>query len=504
MVDQSILASPPCGPLDGRRLEDGVLAFLGVPYAEPPIGDLRWRVPSAKKPWKEVRSATATAPFCPQYDIDNVGLYREVPMSEDCLYLNVWTPALDGKPRPVLFYIHGGGFEAGSGALSPYSGQYLAAGHDAVVVTINYRLSIFGLPPFEPYGDDEPTNLALLDQVAALRWVKANIAAFGGDPDRVTLFGLSAGGWSIVSLLGVPQAQGLFHGAVAQSSSALTTLRDETRSLAQRAIFDQLKLDGADPKRLLAATTGELLEAAKAAHLSWRHTLANLGDRRRPFIPHREEATLPKSAMERVDAPDAFKGPLLIGTTREEVGFNAFRSAVPSLRGYFRRAETILALSQLMEPDRASSIWDNYAALRGQSEAQIGGFIRSAFDYIMPSIRFAQKRSALAPTWMYQFAYAPAKVAAATHASDIMFWAGTLNSPSPIAAFFLGENGVGEDERNLSLTMQSDLVHLGRHGRLDWARYEPVERQTKIYDIHPAVVSDPAAVERVLWDGVEF
>lgn len=503
MSGTEILAPLPCGPVRGRVTQEGVHTFLGVPYAAAPVGEQRWRAPAPVVPWKEPRDATKASPLCPQYDMDSVGLYREVPMSEDCLYLNVWTPALDDRRRPVLFYIHGGGFETGGGAGAPYSGDLLAAQHDVVVVTINYRLSIFGFPPFDPHGDAEPTNLGLLDQVAALAWVKENIAALGGDPDRVTLFGLSAGGWSIVSLLGMPAAKGLFHGAVAQSSSALTVLTEQARHLANQAIFTLLKADGATDNRLRQASTEDLIEAAKAANHAWRNAFANLGDRNRVFVPHADSA-LPDSPMKLAKAKEAFKGPLLIGTVREEVGYNPFRAAVPFLKGYFQKAETVAALTQIADPQRAEDIWHEYTRLRGQSEAQIGGFIRSAFDYIMPSLRFAELRSEVAPTWMYQFLYASPKVATATHASDIQFWSGTLVRPSPLTAFFLGESGATEEAIHLSQVMQRDLVHLASHGSLDWPRYDRQARQTRIYDVHPDVVSDPVRLERQIWEGVEF
>jgi len=483
MSDRRARANPPCGPLEGLWLGGEVAAFMGVPYAEPPVGDRRWRVARPVQGWREVRPAVKPGPYCPQYDMDNVGMFVEVPTSEDCLFLNVWTPAPDRGARPVLFYIHGGGFETGSGANPVYSGEELARAHDVVVVTINYRLSIFGLPPFAVHGQEEPTNLALLDQVEALRWVRENIAAFGGDPGNVTLFGLSAGGWSIVALLGMPVAQGLFHKAVAQSSSALTTLSPQARSLAITAMLEKLSMPSIDPGRLLECSTDELIGAALAANMTWRQELASLGDRHRVFIPHLEEATLPGTPMERAAAEDAFRGPLLIGTVREEVGFNAFRAPIPFLKSYFRRAGTTAALESTIGRARAQAIWDGYESLRCQSEAQTGGMIRTALDYTMPSIRFAEARSQVAPTWMYQFNYTAPKVAAATHALDVIFWSGAL-APSRLSNFFIGEGGIGDEERELSKTMQRDLVRLARMGNLDWEGYETAERTTKIYDLH--------------------
>jgi para-nitrobenzyl esterase len=499
--DEIVRAKPPCGPVDGARV-NGVAVFKGVPYAEPPIGDRRWRRPGPPKDWTEPRPAMMVGPFCPQYDIDRFGLFKDIPMSEDCLYLNIWTPAADAKARPVLFYIHGGGFAMGSGATPIYAGEVLAAQHDVVVVTINYRLSIFGLPPFAVHGSSEPTNLGLLDQIEALRWIKRNIAAFGGDPGNVTLFGLSAGGWSIISLCGMAEAKGLFHKVVAQSSSALTTLTDQARALATTAILEKLHLPDVDPERLMAASTEDILDAGEAAHRAWENELADLGDRYRPSMPQ-IDAVLPARPMDLATSPDTFRGPLLIGGTREEVGFNPFRSGVTFLEPYFRKAGCLKALEVIVGAPAAAAIWDGYEALTNRSEAQIGGMIRTALDYTMPSIRFAEARAATAPTWMYQVTYAPAKVAAATHACDIVLWSGVLG-PSGLVDFFYGENGIGDLERRLSQTMREDLVALARTGELPWDRYDRARRATRIYDIHPRIAFDPAAPERRIWDGAQL
>lgn len=499
----NVIANPPCGRVAGFVVGGDVSAFLGIPYAEPPVGERRWRRATAINPWPDIRPAKRPGSFCPQYDIDGGGVSLQVPMSEDCLYLNIWTPAPDTAARPVLFYIHGGGFEAGSGAYPFYSGQWLARSHDVVVVTINYRLSIFGLPPFSPHGASEPCNLALLDQVEALRWVRDNIAAFGGDPGNVTLFGLSAGGWSIVSLLGMPEVRGLFHKAVAQSASVLSTLREDARALATRAILHKLELPDVDRERLMAADTSEILAAAEAANHAWRDELAGLGDRGRPFVPHLEACSLPIKPLESASADWAFDGPVLIGTAREEVGFNPFRAGVPFLRSYFTHAGTVAALGDMVGRDTAVAIWDGYSALYAKSEAQTGGMIRTAFDYMMPAIRFAETRSSRALTWMYQFHYPAAKVAASTHASDIIFWSGAME-PSPIIDLFFGENGIGADELALSRTMQDDLIALARSGKPGWEPYSLDTRYTKIYDLHPKILADPAAPERCLWDGVQF
>ena len=183
--------------------------FLGLPYARPPLGNLRWRPPQPAAPHEGVRAASDYGPACPQ---SQAGPLNIAATSEDCLTLNVWTPALDGGKRPVMVWIHGGGFRAGSGRIA---GEVLAA-QDVVVVSLNYRLGPLGFFSHEAL-DSREANFGLLDLVLALQWVRANIGQFGGDPGNVTVFGVSAGGMAVSLLMVSPQAEGLFHRAIAQS-----------------------------------------------------------------------------------------------------------------------------------------------------------------------------------------------------------------------------------------------------------------------------------------------
>ncbi len=223
-VHAAPLAHTVAGAVRGVR-EGGLAVFKGVPFAAPPLGDLRWRPPQPPQAWAGVREATRFAPACMQKGVSMPG-ETPPPVSEDCLYLNVWTPATRGPARPVLVWIHGGGFSNGSASMPLYQGDALAR-RGIVVVTVAYRLGPLGFlahPDLTKEGGGSG-NYGLMDQLAALRWVRDNIAAFGGDPARVTVAGQSAGAMSVSLLLAEPEARGLFRGAIAQSGGIFEPLQ---------------------------------------------------------------------------------------------------------------------------------------------------------------------------------------------------------------------------------------------------------------------------------------
>ena len=202
-----------CGKIKGYT-ENELLVFKGIPYAEPPIGDLRFNPPQAKKPWDGVLDTTEFGPCAFQGYTALEGVTGKLqPESEDCLTLNIWTPAVDNKKRPVMFWIHGGGFLFGGSRSPAYDGSNLAKRGDIVIVTINYRLGAFGYL-FIP---GVTANAGQLDQVLALQWVNDNIAKFGGDPNNITIFGESAGAYSVITLTAMPAAKGLFRRVIAES-----------------------------------------------------------------------------------------------------------------------------------------------------------------------------------------------------------------------------------------------------------------------------------------------
>src|SRR5690348_771900 len=223
--------------------QGSISVWKGIPFAQPPTGQRRFRAPQPPEAWIGVREATAFSPMAPQAPqmgasmVGAMGADRVVdrrPMSEDCLYLNIWSPGADQQKRPVMVYIHGGAFTLGSASEPWYDGTSFAARHNIVVVTLNYRLGILGFVSLNDLAGAEAgytANCGLLDQIAALQWVRDNIEVFGGDPDQVTVMGESAGAMSIGALLGMPAAHGLFQRAILQSGAAgdLVTRPQATR-----------------------------------------------------------------------------------------------------------------------------------------------------------------------------------------------------------------------------------------------------------------------------------
>ena len=292
----------------------GVLVFRGIPYAPPPIGDLRWTAPKPPAPWDLIRDATRLGKNCMQTQ-----MYSDIDpfaagVAEDCLNLNVWTTGSAGAPKPVMVWIHGGGFRAGFGGEERHDGGPLAK-KGAVVVTLNYRLGALGFLSHPALALDAPHNstgnYGLLDQIAALQWVKNNIAKFGGDPSRVTIFGESAGGMSIGALIGSPLAKGLFHRAILESGSGLgwnIQRRDSAEAEGSRlATALGITGTGADAARSLRALDANALLAASNA--------ANGIGGRRPTL---DGWVLPRPLDSAIVSGQANVVPIVVGSNADE------------------------------------------------------------------------------------------------------------------------------------------------------------------------------------------
>ena len=245
--------------------EEGVQTFKGIPYAKPPVANLRFAAPQPAEAWQGELQATEFGAAAAQDGAAMMGI-KEI--SDDCLYLNVWAPTGEQKARPVMVWIHGGGFFIGSGSQELYEGKNLAVHGDVVVVNINYRLGISGYGFLSSVLGNENTfsvNNGLLDQVAALQWVQDNIADYGGDPDNVTIFGESAGGMSVGALLGTPKAKGLFHKAIIQSGSADHVTSPSSAKRIAEAFLDQMQVgEEKDFYKLFECPVKDLLTGQRA------------------------------------------------------------------------------------------------------------------------------------------------------------------------------------------------------------------------------------------------
>ncbi len=310
-----LLARTTAGTVRGEAFEGGI-AFKGIPFAAPPVGPRRFRPPEPAESWEGVREATQFGPACPQVRRATSPILARtqhipVPLDEDCLSLNVWTPAVDDAQRPTMVWLHGGG-SIGTGCCWPLDDGAAFMRDDVVLVTINYRLGLFGFLYLDELFDEarQSGNLALLDQVAALAWVRDNIAAYGGDPDNVTVFGESFGAVCVQTLLAMPRARGLFRRAISQSGVQLYRSIDTAHAIAQN-VLKQLGVRAGDWAALAAVPAERLVEVS----LNVRDPEPQFGSIWKPIV---DGITLPDTPMRLVAAGHADGVELLVGYNAEE------------------------------------------------------------------------------------------------------------------------------------------------------------------------------------------
>jgi len=328
------LAKTVNGTVEGVIEPTGVRAFKGIPFAAPPVGKFRWREPQPVKNWQGVRKANKFGPRAMQNPVFGDMGFRSDGMSEDCLYLNVWTPAKSsGEKLPVLVYFYGGGFVAGDGSEGRYDGESMAT-KGIVSLTVNYRLGVFGFYASEELTKESPHqasgNYGYLDQAAALAWVKQNIAAFGGDPDRVTIAGESAGSLSVSALMASPLSKNLFSAAIGESGSVLGTLPPVPLAQAEQA---GTKFNGQVGKKTLAEMRAipaeELLKAT-----------ANAGVSR--FLSAVDGYFFPESPLKTFQAGKQSQVPLLAGWNSEEMNYKMILGKeTPTLENYTRAVQKL-------------------------------------------------------------------------------------------------------------------------------------------------------------------
>lgn len=457
------------GRIAGTREANGTRVWRGIPFARPPVGQLRGRAPQPAEAWSGMRDATAFGSKAIQQSLDpSTG---QMQGSEDCLYLNVWAPERPASaPRPVIVWIHGGGFVFGAGSEEIYRGDGYAERGDVVFVTVNYRLNGFGY--LRTSRDPGSANFGLLDQIAALRWVRANIAAFGGDPGNVTVMGESAGGMSIGCLLGAPASRGLFHRAIIQSGGARPVfLPDEPREVMALALGEAGLRPGGDEK-LLALPASDLYRIFKA--LSAASNSALLGGE--AFHPAVDGAVLPRHPLLAL-APV----PTMIGHCENE-GVT-FAKVTTLIEGLPKKIRSLVGAA------RWAALTDTYARTPRPRRDPTVDLFSDMFTGI-PSLRLADGLVAVgAPVWIYRFDFEKASPIGAAHATDVAFTFGTPKG-APFAVDW------DTEAKAVSNRMRDSFVAFARTGSPQtaalpqWPRHDPAGLYYLRFDAKPSVARD--------------
>jgi para-nitrobenzyl esterase len=497
------IAATQYGPVRGTE-ENGIQIFKGVRYGAD-TATTRFAAPKAPGPWTEPADALEFGNTAPQPERSlSIGLFDSwqpdpVPgMGEDCLFLNVWTPGLaDGGKRPVLVWLHGGGFTSGSGSSNAYDGARLAARGDAVIVTVNHRLNVFGYLYLDQYGEQfaGSANAGIMDLVASLEWVRDNIEAFGGDPDNVLIFGESGGGWKVSTLMAMDAAKGLFHKAVAQSGPGLEMLTPDQVQPASEALLAELGLteENIDQIRTVPAeeiSAAALRVAATGLRIGTRPVVDGVHLSRHPFSP---------------DAPaQSMDIPLLIGSTQTEMSLLA-GAGNPDL--FELTWETLpTALSVSIPGIDADEVIEGYRQLHPEVDAANLYFEATTDNSIFGrgSFDLADRKATKggAPVFQYFLAWKTPVDGGkwgVPHALDIGFVFDNV-------AYSESMSGTGEEQQAIADMMSEAWLAFARTGNPnhdglpDWAPYNADERATMVFNTTPALVNDPRGAERQILD----
>jgi len=496
IATEDLVVRTKCGELRGAR-ENGVAVFRGVPYAAAPVGELRFAPPQTAPTWQGTRDATKDGPIPPQGRSRLAHVMGDVerPQSEDCLTLNIWTPAPDAKKRPVMVWIHGGAYSSGAGSLPWYSGERFAANGDVVFVSINYRLGVLGFLCLPGVSDG---NLGLLDQVAALCFVRDNIASFGGDPDNVTVVGQSAGAASIAFLMAMPQANGLFRRAIMQSTpfGRMARTRDDAHRIGRR-LLEVLGLKPDEAAELKAVPYAQFLTAqGQVARLEKK-----FADAQAPFWPVIDGKTIPG------DVAPALKGgagaaiDTMIGTTREEM------AAFYCIDDEIAKAspEAVEGVFATMFPSGHRPYYEEVRRMRASSaNAALLGDLMSDAMFRIGSLRMAEWRADQGrPAYVYQFDWQSPAGFESCHCIEIPFVFNNFEhwTDSPMI------KGAKPDEtKGLAEAMHGAWIAFARTGKPDhprlpaWPAYRREDRMTMRFDSMIGPVSDLAGLEwRLPW-----
>ena len=495
---RSLIVQTSSGKIEGV-IERGLYAFKGIPYAAPPVGELRWLPPQPAKPWTGVRQAKAYGTIAPQQVVALPGVPLEPePQSEDCLFLNIFSPGLDEGRKPVMVWIHGGAFSMGSGSMQSYTTGNLASNGNIVLVTINYRLGVLGfLNLNEVTGGRIPStgNEGLQDQVMALKWVRDNIAHFGGDPENVTLFGESAGGMSVGCLLNLPEARGLFHKAILESPVG-EMARPLNASVGITKVFlRKAGLSAKDIAGLRALPVEKLLQAQQETAVEAEQGAA-------PAVPVADGVVMPRLPLESLEAGLGFSVPTLVGSNLEEDKF--FSMMNPKV--YRMDEEGLMkAASRYVAGEDVPKLIDAYRNARlKRAEPDTPFELYSAINtdglFRKTAIRLAEAQCKHSPGgYNYLFTWKSAVgrgVLGACHALEVAFVFGNYDDSF---------GGSGPEADTLSREMQDAWVSFARTGNPscaslgEWPKYSE-GRSSMIFGKRSRVEKAVYEEERQIWD----
>ena len=489
------------GPVRGF-IDDRVSTFKGIRYGAD-TASTRFAPPNVPVQWEAPADALTFGPACPQATRGRLSLFDswlpepDPGMSEDCLFLNVWTPALDEGKRPVMVWLHGGGFTSGSGSSNVYDGVRLVNRGDIVVVSVNHRLNVFGYTHLDPYGEQfaGSGNAGMLDLVSALNWVKDNIGGFGGDPDNVLIFGESGGGWKVTTLMAMDAAAGLFHRAVAQSGPALTLMEANTAAQQSAGLIAELGLEADKIDAILQMSTEDISAAAQrmaagGLRVGSRPVIDGIYNSRHPFTP--------------VAPSQSADVPLLIGSTQTEMSL-LIGAGQP---GLFELTWDTLpgALAQAIPGVRAEEVILGYRQLHPDIDPP-NLFFEAATDnsvFGRGSFTLADRKAeqAGAPVYQYYMTWrSPVEGGkwGATHALDLGFVFDNVAKSESMS-------GVGEQQQALADVMSEAWLAFARSGDPnhdglpDWPEYDTVNRATMVFDNESRVVDNPRGRERAILD----
>ncbi len=496
------------GKLEGVE-ERGIQVFKGVPFAAPPVGALRWMPPQKPAKWNGTRDARSFSAIAYQ-NRTQVGPFEAMnvagELSEDCLYLNIWAPGTHRAPRPVMVWIHGGGFTFGAGSQDIYDSATLAARGNAVVVTVNYRLGALGFLRLVDITNGRigsTGNEGILDQIAALEWVRDNIAEFGGDPNNVTIFGESAGGMSVGTLLASPLARGLFHKAIPQSGSCNMSGPVQKANRTAEFVLKTLGASPTNPDALRALAPAALL---KGALLPNGLPNPELGMAYQPVV---DGPVLPKPAIDLVVEGSADGVAVMAGATLEE--WKLFTILDPGL-AQLDRTGLAARIGRRLAPEVADSVIDTYEnarAARRDSTTITDLFAAIETDRVfrVPGIRLSETHSRREPrSFNYLFTWkSPAMggILGSCHALELGFVFGTHRIPGMVP--FCGS---GPQADRLATQMQDAWIAFARSGDPscesigEWPSYTESQRATMIFGEKSGAENAPLDAERGAWESV--